>query len=73
MRQNPCHEASDCPQVIEAGLRAKRNQKLDGEIVEYARANAGSRADLDSVLEEAGIGFLRDGQPDLEGDAGSPD
>jgi hypothetical protein len=46
-------------QTIEARLRAKRRQKLDEKIAEYARACAGTEADLDSRLEEAGLESLR--------------
>ncbi len=46
-------------QVIEDGLRALRRQELSEEIAEYARENAGTRADLDTELEAAGIESLR--------------
>jgi hypothetical protein len=61
------------PRGHQAGLHAKRRQKLNEEIAAYARANAGSPADLDTILEAADIEFFRDGQPDLEWDDGFPD
>ena len=45
-------------QVIAAGLRTMRRHELAEEIAEYARANAGTSADLDPELEAAGIESL---------------
>lgn len=47
-------------QAIEATVLALRRQKLDEEIAAYARANAGSHADLDPALEAAGLEFLHE-------------
>lgn len=46
-------------EAIAESLRALRRQELAEEIAEYARANAGTSADLDSELEAAGIEHLR--------------
>ncbi len=47
-------------EAIEATVRALRRQKLDEEIAAYARANAGSHADLDPALEAAGLELLHE-------------
>jgi hypothetical protein len=46
--------------AIEATARALRRQELDEEIAAYARANAGSQADLDPALEAAGLELLHE-------------
>ena len=46
-------------QAIEDGLRERRRIELHEEIAEYARAHAGSSADLDLDLEQAGNDSLR--------------
>jgi predicted DNA-binding protein len=46
-------------EAIEQGLRERRRQELREEIAEYARAHAGTPADLDSDLELASLESLR--------------
>jgi len=46
-------------EAIEGSLRALRRQELAEEIAEYARACAGTAADLDADLEAVGIESLR--------------
>jgi hypothetical protein len=42
-------------ETIEAAVHALRRQKVDEKIAAYARANAGSHADLDPALEVAAL------------------
>jgi hypothetical protein len=45
-------------EALEAWLLERRNAALHADIAEYAAACAGSLADLDPVLEAAGIEHL---------------
>ena len=45
--------------VIEAWLRERRKNALRESIAAYAAAHAGTAADLDPALEEAGLDALR--------------
>jgi len=47
-------------EAMDARLRALNRQRVLEEIAEYARACAGTEADLDSKLEEAGLESLRE-------------
>ncbi len=46
-------------QAIREWLEARRREVVAEEIASYARAMAGSRADLDEALEKAGLEELR--------------